>query len=88
MGESAGAMSSFLHLVSPLTQGLFQKIIAFSGSPSTPFLHNDRTPDCYGRAFAKKVLEDQIKGMIISKVIILIGFTLLLCQLLMVEQKT
>ena len=45
-----------------LSEGLFHKIIAFSGSPSTPFLHNDRKPVCYGRAFAKKVLEDQLKG--------------------------
>ena len=39
MGESAGAMSCLLHLVSPLSRGLFHKIIASSGSPSTPFLH-------------------------------------------------
>ena len=62
MGESAGAMSSLLHLISPLSQGLFQKIIAFSGSPSTPFLHNDRKPDCYGRAFARRVLGNKISG--------------------------
>ena len=45
-----------------ISSGLFHKIIAFSGSPSTPFLHNDRAPVCYGRAFAKKLLEDQLKG--------------------------
>ena len=31
MGESAGAMSAMLHLISPLSQGLFHKIIALSG---------------------------------------------------------
>ena len=56
MGESAGAMSCLLHLVSPLSRGLFHKIIASSGSPSTPFLHLDRKPNCYGRAFARHLL--------------------------------
>ena len=31
MGESAGAMSCLLHYVSPLSRGLFHKIIAASG---------------------------------------------------------
>jgi carboxylesterase type B len=29
MGESAGAMSCFLHLVSPLSKGLFHKVTSF-----------------------------------------------------------
>ena len=49
------------YIVSWFFPGLFHKIIAFSGSPSTPFLHNDRKSVCYGRAFAKKVLENQLK---------------------------
>ena len=53
MGESAGAMSCMLHLVSPLSQGLFHKIIAFSGTATTPFLHQDRKPQQYGRTFAQ-----------------------------------
>ena len=49
-----------LHLVSPLSQGLFNKIIALSGSPSSPFLHNDRKPTSYARAFAKHVLKKKL----------------------------
>ena len=49
-----------LHLVSPLSQGLFHKIIALSGSPSSPFLHNDRKPTSYARAFAKHVLKKKL----------------------------
>ena len=60
MGESAGAMSCLLHLVSPLSKGLFHKIIATSGSASTPFLHLDRQPEAYGRAFAKHILGKKI----------------------------
>ena len=54
-------MSCLLHFVSPLSRGLFHKIIAASGSPSTPFLHLDRKPNCYGRAFAKHLLRKKIK---------------------------
>ena len=54
MGESAGAMSCFLHYVSPLSKGLFHKVVALSGSASTPFLHNDRKPALYARRFAKE----------------------------------
>ena len=60
MGESSGAMSCLLHLVSPLSQGLFHKIIALSGSPSCPFLHMDRKPECYGRAFANHILKKKL----------------------------
>lgn len=62
MGESAGAMSCFLHLVSPQSRGLFHKIIASSGSPSTPFLHLDRKPEAYGRAFATQLLKKKLAG--------------------------
>jgi len=61
MGESAGAMSCLLHFVSPLSRGLFHKIIAASGSPSTPFLHLDRKPQCYGRAFANHLVRKKLK---------------------------
>ena len=53
MGESAGTMSCFLHLVSPTSRGLFHKVIAMSGSGSTPFMHNDRTPAMYAEALAQ-----------------------------------
>merc|ERR1719320_296327 len=55
MGESAGAMSAMCHLVSPISQGLFHKIIALSGTPSNLLLHNDRTPKTYANALAKKL---------------------------------
>ena len=45
-----------LHLVSPLSQGLFHKVIALSGTGSTPFMHNDRKPQHYARAAAKKLV--------------------------------
>ena len=60
MGESAGAMSTLLHFVSPLSQGLFHKIISFSGTPSTPFLHIDRKPNCYARTFSKHLLRKKL----------------------------
>ena len=53
IGESAGAMSCFLHCVSPLSKGLFHKVVALSGSATTPFLHNDRESSIYARTFAK-----------------------------------
>jgi len=53
MGESAGGMSAFVHLVSPLSKGLFHQVIAMSASASTPFMHNDRPAAAYGRALAK-----------------------------------
>ena len=56
MGESAGGMSCMLHLVSPLSQGLFHKVIALSGTGSTPFMHSDRKPQHYARAAAKKLV--------------------------------
>ena len=56
MGESAGAMSCMLHYVSPLSQGLFHKVIALSGTGSTPFLHQDRKPQHYGRALAHHLI--------------------------------
>jgi len=55
MGESAGAMSAMYHLVSPISKGLFHKIIALSGTCSNALLHNDRRPRTYGNALAKKL---------------------------------
>ena len=69
MGESAGGMSCMLHLVSPLSQGLFHKVIALSGAGSTPFLHNDRKPQHYARAAAKKFVgaEDYTDEELLAK---------------------
>ena len=55
MGESAGAMAAMLHTVSPFSQGLFHKVVAMSGTPSTVFLKPNRTPKQYAVAFAKKL---------------------------------
>ena len=49
LGESAGAMSAMLHLVSPLSRGLFHRLVALSGTPSSTFLHTDRRPAVYAR---------------------------------------
>ena len=49
-----------LHLVSPLSQGLFHKIIALSGSATSSFLHNDRKPNSYARAFAKHLFKKKL----------------------------
>ena len=38
-GESAGGMSVSLLLLSPLTNGLFQRAIAQSGSAASPFCY-------------------------------------------------
>lgn len=35
-GQSAGSKSVFLHLVSPMSKGLFHRAIAMSGCPITP----------------------------------------------------
>ena len=53
MGQSAGAMSCFMHYISPLSKGLFHKVITLSGSATTPFLHNDRESSIYAKSFAK-----------------------------------
>ncbi|XP_023324457.1 esterase SG1-like [Eurytemora carolleeae] len=55
MGESAGSMSALLHLVSPVSQGLFHRVIALSGTPTTTFLHKDRRPRLYALAVAEKL---------------------------------
>ena len=55
MGESAGAMSAACHLVSPLSRGLFHRVIALSGAASNVLLHNDRRPRCYALALAARL---------------------------------
>ena len=67
MGESAGAMSCFLHYTSPLSRGLFHKVIALSGSATTPFMHNDRQPSMYARKLAQSFgsnIEDSQQNLI------------------------
>ena len=39
MGESAGSWSAYYHLFSPLSKGLFHRIIAQSGTPMSPAYH-------------------------------------------------
>lgn len=39
MGESAGSWSAYYHLFSPLSEGLFHRIIAQSGTPMSPAYH-------------------------------------------------
>jgi len=53
MGESAGSMSALLHHVSPLSKGLFHRVVALSGTPSSAFLHKDRRPRLYALEIAK-----------------------------------
>merc|ERR1712200_78141 len=55
MGESAGAMSALLHTISPFSKGLFHRVIALSGSPSTVFLANNRSPRLYATALAERL---------------------------------
>ena len=55
LGESAGAMSALCHLVSPVSRGLFHRVISLSGSPSSSIMHNDRTPRCYAVALANQL---------------------------------
>ena len=55
LGESAGAMSALCHLVSPLSRGLYHRLICLSGSRACPILHNDRSPRCYAVALAIKL---------------------------------
>ena len=55
MGESAGAMSALLHTVSPYSSGLFHKVVALSGTPSTVFIKPNRAPKLYAMALAKKL---------------------------------
>ena len=55
MGESAGAMSAFCHLVSPLSSGLFHRVIALSGTFSNTLLHNDRRPRNYALSLATRL---------------------------------
>ena len=55
MGESAGAMSAFCHLVSPVSAGLFHRVIALSGTATNALTHNDRKPRTYALALAHKL---------------------------------
>nr|CAD6495183.1 Carboxylesterase-like [Lepeophtheirus salmonis salmonis] len=56
MGQSAGGMSSLYHLASPLSKGLFHKIICLSGAVMyAPFVHIDRDPWDYAKAFAESL---------------------------------
>ena len=55
MGESAGAMSAFCHLVSPASAGLFHRVIALSGTWANALMHNDRRPRTYALALALKL---------------------------------
>ena len=43
LGVSAGAMSAMCHLVSPLSRGLFHRVISLSGTPASTFMHKDRS---------------------------------------------
>ena len=43
LGVSAGAMSAMCHLVSPLSHGLFHRVISLSGTPASTFMHKDRS---------------------------------------------
>ena len=55
LGESAGAMSAICHLVSPISRGLFHRVIALSGTQASAILHNDRSPRCYALALALRL---------------------------------
>ena len=55
MGESAGAMSAMLHMAAPSSANLFHRVVALSGTPSNPLLHQSRKPAVYARAFAKRL---------------------------------
>ena len=43
-GYSAGSRSVALHLMSPMSKGLFHRAIAMSGSPTSPELYPTRQP--------------------------------------------
>ena len=52
-GESAGGMSASLHLISPLSKGLFHRAIMQSGAASTPFFGGKVTDTDQLELFAK-----------------------------------
>ena len=54
-GQSAGAMSVSLHLVSPLSKGLFHRAIAQSGAASTPLYSGKVTKPRQLEAFAQAI---------------------------------
>ena len=55
LGESAGAMSAVCQLVSPVSRGLYHRVIALSGSQASAIMHNDRAPRSYALALALKL---------------------------------
>ena len=55
MGGSAGAMSAMCHLVSPLSRGLFHRVIPLSGTMASTFMHKDRSPRCYAVSLATRL---------------------------------
>ena len=54
-GQSAGGMSVSLHLVSPLSKGLFHRAIVQSGPSSTPLFCGKVTKPLQLEAFAKAI---------------------------------
>ena len=62
-GESAGGMSVSHHLISPLSKGLFRRVIAQSGSSASPFTAARVNSDELLKTFAKALECDVNKGL-------------------------
>lgn len=75
-GESAGAMSVSLHLLSPMSKGLFNRAIMQSGASSTPFCCRKATKTMQSELFANAVncsmgpnLMKCVKGVTLEKIL-------------------
>ena len=75
-GESAGAMSVSLHLISPVSKGLFKRAIMQSGASSTPFCCGKATSTMQSELFANAVncnmgphLMKCVKGVALEKIL-------------------
>jgi len=55
-GESAGAFSTFLHLTSPASKGLYRAAITQSGAVGSAWMLTDKHPAFYAKYFAFCIL--------------------------------
>ena len=61
-GVDSGAISATLHMLSPLTKGLFHRVVAQSGAAIAPFATFTTANPSYGQEFLKRLNCDAVSG--------------------------
>lgn len=62
-GASAGAVSTHMHMMSPLSQGLFQRAIIMSGTANSPFNEPTRKPFALAKRQAEVLGVENIENL-------------------------